>query len=141
MILAAKTLGPPRRHSRLAEPLLLGAGVCVVVALVFVGFGVTNWQDDVDIIGGRFDGTVCAWSVYGAMTAAPRYGPSQGADGGALKRDPAYEAACTEAARPAWEAGRTQMRVAVASMIVAVALSLAAGIVWFGAARREPESG
>lgn len=107
----------------------------MAVALVFVGYVTTNWLDDVDIVGGRFDGTVCAWSVYDAMTAGPIYGTSEGGDPEARK--PAFEAACTEAARPAWEAGLTQMRIALTSVAAAIALSLGAAIAWFRARPHE----
>ncbi|MFL6178675.1 MAG: hypothetical protein ACJ74E_02345, partial [Actinomycetes bacterium] len=92
---------------------------------------------DVDIVGGRFDGTMCGSSVYGVMTGGPIYGTVDGGD--PEPRNPAYESACDNAARPEWETGKGQLRVAIPLAATATALALAATYVWLGVRRRDDE--
>lgn len=129
----ADTEIPRGDHARLVPWLLLGAAICAAVMFVFVGRATAHWSDDVDIIAGRYAGTVCGFDVYTVMTNGPLYGTTEGGD--PEGRNPAYEAACTNAASPAWEAGKAELRSATPFAVVALALTLASAFVWFRARR------
>ena len=124
-----------RVRTPVATWLLVGAGICAAIALVFFGRTTAFWGEDVTIGGGPLAGTWCGSSAYTVTTGGPVYGTTEG--GRPNGRDPAYEARCAKAARPSWEAGKSGLRVAIPFAALAITLALASGVVWFRARRRE----
>jgi hypothetical protein len=122
------------RRVRVAAVLLLTATVCAVVTSFWVGRASIYWSDDVSINApGPLKGHDCGYSVYGVITAGPIYGITEG--GVPESRDPAYEAACAKAARPEWEEGKDQLRVALPFAVIGIILTVLATYAWW---RREP---